>query len=1052
LKTILSALSLALCCSTVLLGQVDSGAVSGVVRDQSGAVIPGARVVVTRLDTNAQSELRTNNFGLYTVPVLRPGLYEITVTKDGFQAQKSQPFDLRVQDRAEVNFQLYVRAASDEITVSAAAPLLESATSSLGEVIQEKAVTDLPLNGRNFIQLATLTAGTLPSTRTAERDNFISNGARAVQNSYLLDGADNKNRILGFDKGSAQIVQPIIDAIQEFKVQTSTFSAEFGQAAGGVVNVTMKSGTNDFHGNLFEFLRNSAMDATPYFQPAGQGKPNFIQNQFGGTFGGRVVRDRTFFFGAWQTSREVAAAPQIGTVPTEAMRQGIFPTTVKDPLTKANFPQNTIPLSRWDPLVPKLLALYPLPNLTGVVNNFFYDPKERVSVDAYNVRIDHRFGDRDSLSGRYSQNTGENQLPNTLPDPANQQGFVNLTGRSLAISETHLFASNKVNELRFGFSYTYSLVDLFGPRLFDEFGIKGALDEARIKGLPTFAINSESTLGSTGPGAIPISASGSSNFPAEKSGRLFQVLDTFSWIRGRHALKVGTDLERITMTVYATNSARPGFTFNGQYTGVGLGDFLLGYVQNVSTSQQQRDTITQNVFNGFVQDDWKATARLTLNLGVRYELSTPFTEAQNRQSNFILEAGPCYLQLVSASDAGRCGVGPALTRTNYNNFAPRLGLAYEATPKTVIRSGFGIFYGRDETVGITARLPNNPPFVTSATFTGDQTRPALLLQDGLPANALSQATGSDLRLFPLDFPTPSVIQWNLNIERQLPGELVAQVAYTGSEAHRMPMVVNINQAFPGVGDVNARRPYLGYGVINEYGPFVNSSYHALLGKLEHRFSKGFSVLASYTYGHSIDNGKSQNDSNDPAPQNARDLTANRASSNYDIRHQFAVSGLWALPFQGRGVTTALVRGWQLSGILSAHTGLPFTVTLNRDPTASGTTARPNRVADGSLPPEQRSASHWFDTMAFVAPTCVCFGNSGRDILRGPGFMNLDLGVTRNFNLRDRINMQLRIESFNVTNRPNLGSPNATIGDAKAGTITSVENPERQTQVAVKLYF
>ena len=286
----------ALCFAALLLGQVDTGTVSGTVTDPSGAVIPAARVVVKNLDTNAQAVLETNVSGLYTAPALRPGRYEVTITKEGFQPQKSQPFDLRVQDRAEVNFQLQLGATSSEITVSAVAPLLESETSSLGQVIQDKVVTDLPLNGRNYIQLATLTAGALPSTRTAERDNYISNGARAVQNSYLLDGVDNKNRIMGFDKGSAQIVQPIIDAVQEFKVQTSTFSAEFGQAAGGVVNVTMKSGTNQFHGNLFEFLRNSKMDATPYFQPTGGGKPAFIQNQFGATFGGPIIKDRTLLF------------------------------------------------------------------------------------------------------------------------------------------------------------------------------------------------------------------------------------------------------------------------------------------------------------------------------------------------------------------------------------------------------------------------------------------------------------------------------------------------------------------------------------------------------------------------------------------------------------------------------------------------------------------------------------------------------------------------------------------------------------------------------------
>src|SRR5712691_9978101 len=316
------------------LAQVDSGGISGVVSDTTGAVIPGARVRIVQENTNVATDLLTNASGFYAHPGTRPGAYRFAATQESFRAERRTGIELRVQDRLEVSFQLEVGTASAEVTVSAAAPLLESETSSLGQVIEEKTITDLPLNGRNFIQLATLGAGTLPSTRTAERDNFISNGARAVQNSYLLDGIDNRNRIMGFDKSSAQIVQPIIDGIQEFKVQTATFSAEFGQAAGGVVNVTMKSGTNSYHGNVFEFLRNSDLDATPYFQPAG-GKPLFIQNQFGATLGGPVIRNRMFFFAGWQSSREVNAAPQIASVPTSDTRQGVFPGKVTNPSTRA---------------------------------------------------------------------------------------------------------------------------------------------------------------------------------------------------------------------------------------------------------------------------------------------------------------------------------------------------------------------------------------------------------------------------------------------------------------------------------------------------------------------------------------------------------------------------------------------------------------------------------------------------------------------------------------------------------------------------------------------
>jgi hypothetical protein len=409
---------------------------------------------------------------------------------------------------------------------------------------------------------------------------------------------------------------------------------------------------------------------------------------------------------------------------------------------------------------------------------------------------------------------------------------------------------------------------------------------------------------------------------------------------------------------------------------------------------------------------------------------------------------------VTVANAGRCGLDRSLTHSDKNNFAPRAGLAYQVTPKTVVRSGFGVFYGRDENIGIANRLPNNSPFITSATFTGDQTTPAFLLQNGFPPNWLSLTSpDSNLRSIPTRYLAPYVIQWNFNVERQLPGSFVAQLAYTGSEAHKMFEVLNINQAFPGTGNIALRRPYAGYANINYYAPLVNSNYHALLAKMERRFSKGFTLLASYTYGHSIDDGKSQNDSSDPAAQDVRNLAANRGSSNYDVRQRFVLSGVYQLPFGKRpGAMNQAIRGWQLAGVYSAQTGQPFTVTMNTDPTASGTTAHPNRIRDGSLPAQERSVNRWFDITAFVPPTCVCYGNSGRGILAGPGFMNLDFSVARNFQVTERWRLQFRGEGFNLFNHPNLGIPNSSIGAPGAAVIGSVVNNERQIQLAMKLYF
>lgn len=1068
-------LSLALLTCCILAAQVDTGTISGLVTDKTGAVAAAAQVVLSQEETGSRRELRTNESGFFSASALRPGRYIVVVTKEGFRPMRSTNIEVRVQDRVEQNFELEVGATNAEITVASSAPLLETDTSSLGQVIEEKSINELPLNGRNFIQLATLGAGTLPSTRTAERDNFVSNGARPIQNSYLLDGIENKNRIMGFDKSSAQVIQPIIDSIQEFKVQTSTFSAEFGQAAGGVVNVTMKSGTNAIHGSLFEFLRNSKLDATPYFQPAGGGKPSFIQNQFGATVGGPVIKDRTFFFGSWQSSREVNAAPQIGSVPTAATGAGDFGATrIYDPrTTRANpagagfvrdlFPNNIVPKDRWDPVATKLMTLYPTQNLPGTVRNFYYNPKERVYNDQFNGRVDHRLTDRDSLFGRISWISGENTIPSPLPAPANNFSIANPSSQSLAISETHTFGGTKVNEFRFGYVHTLMKQNLTVPRRFGEFGILGALETDKIKGLPVFNINGFSALGSPGPGNLPIPASGGTNFPIEKFGRIFQFIDNFSFVRNRHTFKAGVDMQAVTMFVYATNSARPNFTFNGVYTqnpqaragsGNALADFMLGFTSASTVSTQQLNKLRQAVMQGFFQDDWKVNNKLTLNLGIRYELSKPWVEATDLQANFVLDSGSCYGQLITVADRGQCGLSRALVHTDGNNFAPRAGLAYQANAKTVVRSGFGVFFGRDENVGITRRLPNNPPFTATTQFTSDQINPSIVLATGFPPGSVDpkSVVSPELNSFPLDSVLPYVVQWNVNVEREVAG-LLAQVGYTGSEAHKLYSVINVNQAYPGVGAVNARRPFTSYSGIQRYGPVSHSNYHALLAKLERRFAKGVSLLASYTYGHSIDGGPSGNDQNDPGPQDARNLRAQRGSSSFDVRQRFVVSGFWQLPFgQTKGLLGTLARGWQLSGIASAQTGQPFTVTSNTDPTATGTTARPDRLRDGAWPDDQRSVQRWFDTSAFAVPNCICFGNSGRNILRAPGLMNIDLGLSRTFVLRERVRVQVRSEAFNLLNHPNLGLPGTSFGAAGVGIIGSTITPERQIQVALKLYF
>jgi hypothetical protein len=485
-------------------------------------------VKIVNTGTSAAVSLLTDENGFYSAPALRPGVYEITASGTGFQAVRKPDIRVRVQDRLAVDFDLSVATTDTVLNVLGDAPLLETQATSLGHVVEERSIRELPLNGRNFTQLAVLGAGTSPSRRGPERDSFVSNGARPIQNSYLLDGIENKNKIVGFDSSSAQVIQPVLDGIQEFKVQTNTFSAEFGQSAGAVVNVTLKSGTNTLHGSAYEFLRNSGLDAKPYFQPTSV-RPQFIQNLFGATLGGPAIKDRTFWFASWQSQREVNAAPQLATVPNAAQRAGVFASAVFDPAStrlgadgktyaRDPFPLNTVPQARFDPVSAKLAGLYPGALSTAASNNFFSNQRQRVSNDQFNVKADHRIGDRDSLFVRYSSTANTNILPATLPPPANDPSIAEPTGRSWAASETHTFTPATLNEARFGYMETRLKQRIDTKRLFAEYGILSAPNLPNVGGLPTFAVSGFTTIGSTGPGALPTPATGSGKLPYRQAG------------------------------------------------------------------------------------------------------------------------------------------------------------------------------------------------------------------------------------------------------------------------------------------------------------------------------------------------------------------------------------------------------------------------------------------------------------------------------------------------------------------------------------------------------
>jgi hypothetical protein len=1004
----------------------------------------------------------------------------MTASAPGFATEIKKDIEVRVQDRLNIDFTLSPGQTTTTVTVEGGAPILQTEETSVGQVVSQETMENLPLNGRNYIQLATLAAGTSPSQRGAERDTFIANGAREIQNTYLLDGIDNKNKIVGFDSSAAQAIEPVLDGVQEFKVQTSTFSAEFGQAAGAVVNVTMRSGTNEYHGSAWDYIRNSFFDAKPYFQVLGQ-KPDYNQNQFGATFGAPIKKDKTFFFGSWQSLRSVDEAPQLATVPTLQQRAGIFTTVVYDPNStvpnpngtgyiRTPFPNKTIPMSDWDAVSTKLLALYPLPNLKGA-SNYFSDQKERLSNDQYNFRLDHRFSDKDTFFARYSRTEGENVLPAALPPPSSVPSDVFPDARSTAASETHIFRNNLINELRFGYMETREIQQVPGTNEDAAFGIQGAPDYPEVHGLPTFGITGLNTLGTTGPGTLPLGATGSGNLPLNKQGKNLQYLDNLSWIKGRHTIKVGVDFEQVTLYGYVTLSARPNFDFTGVYTqnpqaragtGSPFADFLLGWVNDYTTSTRPRNWSRQHTFESYIQDDWKVSQKLTVNLGVRYELAMPWYELNNNYSDFILQPGPAYGQLITAPEAGQYGLRNSFATPDKLNFAPRAGLAYQLTPKTVVRSGFGLFYGRtDENLGISSRPTNNPPYFLRSINTGDQVHQLITLSEGIPANILNpnDIVNSNVNSWPIHMPLPYTYEWNLNVQQELGAGFTGQLGYVGSSSHDLYVDPNFNQPQPGPGALGPRRPFPQYSSILAFLPLDRSNYNSMIVQVERRFRRGFSFLGAYTWSHSLDYGGQVSDSLDYGPQNPYNWTSNYASSNFDVRQRLSASYIYELPFgAGKpwvnqpGVGRLLLGGWQLSGVVAVQTGLPITPILSYDPTNTGTTARPNVVSGAALYPSNQTPTDWFNNSAFVAPAAYTYGDAGRNIIRGPGLHNSDMGLQRTATIKEKYQVQFTAQAFNMFNTPQFGLPKNTVGIGTTGVITTVATPERQFQLGLHFIF
>jgi hypothetical protein len=1058
-----------------LEAQLDYGAIIGTVRDTSGAVVSGAKVTVRGLDTNVQSSASTNDQGNYSFPGLRGGNYEVTASVVGFRPVKSDALLLRVSDRLRMDLTVEPGQLNEQVTVEAeASPLLETDTSTRGQVIQSQQIEELPLNKRDYTQLVLLVPGTTYNPDQRLGGAISINGNRTLQNDYLLDGVDNNSHATSFRGDRVDVMLPSVDAVEEFRVQSNAYSAEYGHSAGAVVNVTIKSGGNRLHGTGWEFFRNDDMDAHGWTPTLGGVKPKVRFNLFGANLGGPIVKDKTFFFVNYEGDRERGGVIFQQTAPTVALQQGIFAnppaglgSTLQvapvDPTSGAPFPNGIIPRSRWSPVAARILAYpqFPVPNAAPLITTpgaYINTVTNSVQSNKFDVRIDHHMSSKSRLFGRYSFSDSTTFRPapyNGFAEGSNNDQFGNtLTrGQSAVVGDTLTLSPTTILDLRIG--YTRLGANVFPPNF-------GSASSTELLGIPNLPQGPKINAGWP-----KFSISGLSAFGSTTSQPQYQIPNTylasgvFSLQRGAHSIRAGADITYIQTAILDVSAVRGTFTFSNTWSGNPWGDFLLGlpaaYTQTSLTVAYNRNQI----YNFFVQDDYRVLPNLTLNLGLRYEYGTPIYEKYNRLSNYSLATGA----LITATDPG---VGnQSLVNGDRLNFAPRIGLAWTVRPRVVVRSAYGQFYQHTFRQGRENLLAENPPFLHDLTRTqspGSNT--FVTLDSGPPANFFATALPTDQAVRGNDpnLKSGQVQQWNLTMQYALAKDWIFEVGYVGNKGTHLSRFWNGNQprvAGP-AGTLAARRPNPGFGDVEYMDSGGNSFYNSLQTRLEKRFSNGLTLLHSFTYARGLDNVGAWNDPNGSLyPQDAYNFAVEKALAENIVKLNSVASWVYELPVgRGRKMMTSappLVNGllgnWQLDGIWNWRTGLPLTIASPACANCSmggDRTTRANVVPGVSPAVSNPNALEWFNPAAFALQTTP-YGNVGRDTVWAPGLQQWDIGVAKRFALTEQRYFQFRGELFNAFNQVNYKMPAATVGSAGFGTITAAL-PGRNVQLGLKFYW
>jgi hypothetical protein len=1046
----------------VVSAQVTTADIVGRVTDPSGAVLPGVTVTVENVGTHETRVVPTGASGDYTFNVLPIGRYTVKIELQGFTTQNASLL-LAAGDRARLDVKLQVGGVAESVNVVGESPLVQTDSSTLSSLVTEKAVQDLPVNGRNFVRLVqlvpgategvanSLASGTRPDDRRQTSAISI-NGSLDNQNNQLLDGIDNNERYIG-----TMVVKPSIDAIAEVKVQTNMYSAEVGRTAGGVVNIITKSGSNEFHGSAFEFNRNDKFDSRNYFAQTGP-KPKLDQNQFGGSVGGPVRKNKTFFFADYERFQLTQGVTSVSTVPTAKMRAGDFSeltATVYDPTSavRVPFPGNVIPANRLDPIALKYMALYPTPTGSGLANNFTGTFDRTQTSGTADLRVDHRFNDTNTLFARYSYNNVDTFTPAALPavngiQPGGNNGSFpgpNTTkADGLQANYLKIYGPTLVSEIRVGYMYgdIESLPLNYGQNLSTAFGFKNAnIDEI------TSALTPMNPAG--------YASLGDATFiPLITTNKTLQISGSLTKTRGAHNVKMGAGLVARRFRQFQSASAvgtvafTTALTDNGAGTGGNsIASFLLGFPATVARTHTLFDPhYRTNEPSLFVQDDWRATRWLTLNAGLRYDIFTPLTEDTNHLSNIDLST----LKIIQAGVNGVSNT--AGVNTDYSNVAPRFGFAATLPHAMVLRGGWGLSYFPGNYMS--QALLKNPPFVGTygpVTSTGASGLvPNLRLSDGLPLPTPTDPINPAGTIIGVaqDFKNTRIQQFNLIAEKEFGGNVVS-AGYVGSRgAHVAFVVPNLDLAPAAAGAIQQRRTYFGQlpGVttIGLFASDFESTYNAMQLVFQRRHRNGLTIGSNYVFAHT--------QWTQPSPNDVSIIE--RFDADFDIRHKFVFTANYELPIgeSFTGAAKQLLAGWQVNGVAYWQSGLPFNVTNStaRSNTSAGND-RPNLAGDpGTANP---TVDQWFNTAAFVAQPINTVGNAPRNVLHGPPQRRLDLSLFKDFGLSTTAKLQLRIECYNVTDTPSFANPAAALGAAGFGSITSIGNSiPRQMQFAVKMLF